>query len=107
VVAPGVGYHANRAHDRDEHVRIEDFRRAAKRLTRLVVRFAPKAVAMAVVAANHIRAYGALRGGATRASHAPCRRWPAVLLVWIYFSATIGDLRAGVVTPEWVTPQGW
>jgi acetylornithine deacetylase/succinyl-diaminopimelate desuccinylase-like protein len=40
VVAPGVGYHANRAHGPDEHVRIEDFRRAAKHLARLVVRFA-------------------------------------------------------------------
>ena len=40
VVAPGVGYHANRAHGPDEHVRIADFRRAAKHLARLVVRFA-------------------------------------------------------------------
>jgi acetylornithine deacetylase/succinyl-diaminopimelate desuccinylase-like protein len=33
VVAPGVGYHANCAHGPDEHVRMEDFRRAAKHLT--------------------------------------------------------------------------
>src|SRR5919199_1108490 len=40
VVAPGVGYHANHAHGPDEHVRIEDFRRATKHLARFVVRFA-------------------------------------------------------------------
>lgn len=40
VVAPGVGYHANRAHGPDERVRVEDFRRAAKHLARLVARFA-------------------------------------------------------------------
>jgi acetylornithine deacetylase/succinyl-diaminopimelate desuccinylase-like protein len=40
VVAPGVGYHRNNAHGPDEHVRLEDFRRAAKHLARVTQRFA-------------------------------------------------------------------
>ena len=40
VVAPGVGYHQNNAHGPNEHVRLDDFRRAAKHLARVMQRFA-------------------------------------------------------------------
>lgn len=40
VVAPGVGYWANRAHSPNEHVRLEDFSRAVKHLARVMSRFA-------------------------------------------------------------------
>jgi acetylornithine deacetylase/succinyl-diaminopimelate desuccinylase-like protein len=40
VIAPGVGYHDNRAHSPDEHVRIHDFERAAQHIARVVRRFA-------------------------------------------------------------------
>jgi acetylornithine deacetylase/succinyl-diaminopimelate desuccinylase-like protein len=40
VIAPGVGYHDNRAHSPDEHVRIQDFERAARHIARVVRRFA-------------------------------------------------------------------
>ena len=39
VIAPGVGYHDNRAHSPNEHVRIEDFERAARHIARVVRRF--------------------------------------------------------------------
>ena len=40
VVAPGVGWGAmNRAHSPNEHVRIEDFERAARHIARVVRRF--------------------------------------------------------------------
>jgi acetylornithine deacetylase/succinyl-diaminopimelate desuccinylase-like protein len=39
VVAPGVGYHQNNAHGPNEHVRLDDFRRAAKHLARVMQRF--------------------------------------------------------------------
>jgi acetylornithine deacetylase/succinyl-diaminopimelate desuccinylase-like protein len=40
VVAPGVGYHQNNAHGPNEHVRLDDFRRAARHLARVMQRFA-------------------------------------------------------------------
>lgn len=40
VVAPGVGYHANGAHGPNEHVRLQDFRLAARHLAYLARRFA-------------------------------------------------------------------
>jgi len=39
VIAPGVGYHDNRAHSPNEHVRIQDFDRAARHIARVVRRF--------------------------------------------------------------------
>jgi acetylornithine deacetylase/succinyl-diaminopimelate desuccinylase-like protein len=39
VVMPGVGYRANGAHGPNEHVRMEDFRRAVRHIARLAQRF--------------------------------------------------------------------
>jgi acetylornithine deacetylase/succinyl-diaminopimelate desuccinylase-like protein len=39
VIAPGVGYHDNRAHSPNEHVRIQDFERAARHIARVARRF--------------------------------------------------------------------
>jgi acetylornithine deacetylase/succinyl-diaminopimelate desuccinylase-like protein len=39
VVTPGVGYGANGVHGPDEHVRLQDFERAAQHIARLVQRF--------------------------------------------------------------------
>ena len=39
VIAPGVGYHDNRAHSPNEHVRIQDFELAARHIARVVRRF--------------------------------------------------------------------
>jgi acetylornithine deacetylase/succinyl-diaminopimelate desuccinylase-like protein len=40
VIAPGVGYDGNRVHSPNEHVRLEDFERAAQHMARLAIRFA-------------------------------------------------------------------
>jgi acetylornithine deacetylase/succinyl-diaminopimelate desuccinylase-like protein len=39
VIAPGVGYHDNRAHSPNEHMRIHDFERAVRHIARIVRRF--------------------------------------------------------------------
>ncbi len=40
IVTAGVGYHANGAHGPNEHVRLQDFQRAAQHIARLTRRFA-------------------------------------------------------------------
>jgi acetylornithine deacetylase/succinyl-diaminopimelate desuccinylase-like protein len=39
VVSPGVGYGGNQAHSPNEHMRLEDFRRAARHIARVLLRF--------------------------------------------------------------------